>query len=617
MTRRGASLAAAVASVFGGAALAAGAQEPRLPERPPGPDVRPTTPRLPTPTPNDSAQARAEERRAPVACRGQRISDVVVLAQPPLGRAVPGRFRGLQRKVTSFHATTDESVIRRFLLLNPGDLCDELRRSESERILRAQPYLVDARVRPYDDGAGGVRLEVETRDEFSVIVGVAAFAGGGAPLVSALRLGEANLMGRGIYTVAQWRDGGRGYRDAFVARAVHYQLFGRPYQLALLGERRDLGGQWAIDASHPFYTDLQRVAWRAAGGGGQEYLELVRRGAPPNALRYDRRHANVGGLLRVGTPGRLSLFGGSLSFEQAETADWVNVRGPAGIEPDSGPPLGFRPGAHYPGQRVARANALWGVRAVNFMRVTGFESLTGVQDVRRGFQASTMLGRSVAILGTRDDDYFASANLYAGFGGGRSFLASEARGEARHDNGTDRWRGFVLGGRSAWYVVPDARWRFVTSVDYSGVWRPRVPIQIQLGAREGGVRGYNGALEAGAARAVVRAESRYVLGSLGTLGDLGIGAFADAGRLWAGDAPYGVNAPVRAAVGVSGLGAFPRNSRRLWRLDVARPLTQVPGAPKFQFILENRDLTRVFWREPRDLELGRERAAPVSVFNWP
>jgi len=615
--RGGAAPIGRVAGALAGVAFGAGAQEPVLPERPPGAEVRPTTPRPPSPTAADSVQAREEGRRAPVACRGQRISDVVVLAQPPLGNAILGRFRRLQRKITALHATTDEPVIRRFLLLDPGDACDELRRSESERILRAQPYLVDARVRAYDDGAGGVRLEVETRDEFSVIVGLAAFAGGGAPPVSAVRVGEANLMGRGIYTMAQWRDGGRGYRDGFVARAVHYQFLGRPYQLALLGERRDLGGQWAIDASHPFYTDLQRVAWRAAVGGGEEYLNLLRLGAPPNALRYRRSHANMGGLLRVGTPGRLSLFGGSLSFEQAATADWVNVRGPDGIEPDSGPPLGFRPGARYPGQRVARANALWGVRAVNFVRVTGFESLTGVQDVRRGFQAGTMLGRSVALLGTRDDDYFASANLYAGFGGGRSFLASEARGEARHDNSTDQWRGFVVGGRSAWYVVPDARWRFVTSVDYSGVWRPRVPIQIQLGAREGGVRGYDGAFDAGGARAVLRAESRYVLGSVGTLGDLGLGAFADAGRVWAGDAPYGLNSPVRAAVGVSALGAFPRNSRRLWRLDVARALTQVPGAPKLQFILENRDLTRVFWREPRDLELGRERAAPVSVFNWP
>jgi hypothetical protein len=74
---------------------------------------------------------------------------------------------------------------------------------------------------------------------------------------------------------------------------------------------------------------------------------------------------------------------------------------------------------------------------------------------------------------------------------------------------------------------------------------------------------------------------------------------------------------VRASVGLGALGAFPRNSRRLWRVDVARALTRVPGAPQYQVIFENRDLTRLFWREPRDVEIGRERAAPASVFNWP
>jgi hypothetical protein len=162
-------------------------------------------------------------------------------------------------------------------------------------------------------------------------------------------------MGWGVYSMAQWRDGGRGYRDAYVARAVHYQLFGRPYQASALVERRDVGGQWGVDLSHPFYTDLQRIAWRAAGGGADDYLELLRPGAQQNALAYRRRHLNAGGLLRVGTPGRLSLFGASLSYERSETADLVRVFGPDGFEPDSGPPLGFVPGARYPG-RTRRAS---------------------------------------------------------------------------------------------------------------------------------------------------------------------------------------------------------------------------------------------------------------------
>lgn len=589
----------------------------QVPVRPPNPDVRATPPVTTSPTRADSVAARRAGEPPPVACRGQRVSDVVVLTQPPLGNRLLGRFKWIQRRASELHATTRESVVRRFLLLNPGDACDELRRSESERILRAQPFLVDARVRAYDDGRGGVRLEVETRDEFSIIVGGSAFRGRGAPPVSAVRLGEANLMGRGIYALGQWYHGGRGYTDGVVVRLTDYQLFGRPYQLALLGERRRVGGQWAADASHPFYTDLQRIAWRVSGGASDDYLELLRPDPIRNAMFYRRSYANVGGLVRVGVPGRLSLFGASLSFEDARTADRVQILSDSGPAPDGGPVLGFLPSARFPAERVTRANVLWGVRAVNFLRVTGFDALTGVQDVRRGFQAGMLLGRSVALLGSRDDDYFASGDLYAGTGSARSFVGTELHAEARHDNYLNAWRGLVGGGRAAWYLVPSDRWRFVTSTDFSVAERARVPVQLSLGERDGGVRGYRGAREAGSVRAVVRVESRYVLGPLGNVGDLGVATFADAGRLWAGDAPYGVSTPVRASFGAGVLGAFPRGSRRLWRMDVAHPVTRVPGTPVVQLIFENRDLTRLFWREPRDVQFGRERALSENIFSWP
>ena len=53
------------------------------------------------------------------------------------------------------------------------------------------------------------------------------------------------------------------------------------------------------------------------------------------------------------------------------------------------------------------------------------------------------------------------------------------------------------------------------------------------------------------------------------VGDLGLGVFADAGRLWAGDIPYGVNTPIRSAIGFSLLGTVPAASARMWRVDLA------------------------------------------------
>jgi hypothetical protein len=553
-------------------------------------------------------------RRAPARCTGQRISDVVVVAQPPYMNSLLGRFAFVERTVRKLHATTRGSLVARFLLLHPGDRCDELRRAESERILRAQPYLVDARITPYDDGTGGVLLEVETRDEFSAIVQVAAKAG--TPVVRDFRLGEANLAGRGLYTSAEWRDGGTGYRDAFVGRLTDYQFLGRPYQLTLQAARQPVGQNWWGDLTLPFYTDLQRVAWRAAAGREADYLELLRPVDEPNALFFRRRYASIGGVARIGVPGRLSLFGISLSAERAETEPRVAVLSDSGEVADAGQPIGFAPAERYPGQRNVRLNSLWGIRNVRFLGATGFDALTGRQDVRVGFQLGTVVGRGLASLGSRDDDIFTSADAYVGVGTARNFAAAEVRGEGRNDYDRNRWDGIVVTGRAAWYLVPDTRWRTVTSVEYGGVWNPRIPVQLRLGALDGGVRGFHDSRAAGARRVVARLEERRVLGTPFDLGDVGVAAFVDAGRTFAGNAPYGQQSGTQAAAGVGVLGAFPPRSRRLWRLDVAVPVTRSPDA-KVQFILSNRDLTRVFWREPRDLVRSREQAVPASVFNWP
>ena len=103
------------------------------------------------------------------------------------------------------HTTTQPDLIRRFLLLHPGDPCNELRRAESERILRAQPFIAEASVRPVLAPDGGVILDVETSDEVALVAGVAA--GPGSPPVRFARLGDANLSGRGIYFAGDWRDG--------------------------------------------------------------------------------------------------------------------------------------------------------------------------------------------------------------------------------------------------------------------------------------------------------------------------------------------------------------------------------------------------------------------------
>jgi hypothetical protein len=116
---------------------------------------------------------------------------------------------------------------------------------------------------------------------------------------------------------------------------------------------------------------------------------------------------------------------------------------------------------------------------------------------------------------------------------------------------------------------------------------------------------------------VGRVEDRLFLGRAFNLGDVGIGAFTDVGRLWAGDIPYGMSTPVHSSIGISLLAAVPSGSARLWRVDLAFALNPEPGAGRFELHFEGLDKTLFFLREPSDIEAVRERTVPSSVFRWP
>lgn len=519
------------------------------------------------------------------------------------------RVHAVAQVVTALHVTTHESVIRRFLLLEPGEPCTELRRSESERLLRAQPYLAEASVLAYPDDEGGVTILVRTVDEYSLIA--TAQVDGHSPILQSAELGSANIDGAGILAAGEWRAGGV-YRNGFGGRITDNQFAGRPFIVSLLGRRDPLGSEWRFDASHPFYTGLQRVAWRANVGGSEGYVGFEPVRGIVHGLHVARSYFDVGGIVRIGPPGRLSLFGASFSQDRELPGRMPVLITDSGLVVDSSSALWNRYAMH----RIARVNALWGVRDIDFIRARGLDALRATQDVPIGFQLGTMFGRSLPALGSGDDDIFMSADLYLGLGSPHDLFRLQFQGEARRDNSLNVWDGILTSGRAAEYLQITEDETIVTSAEWSGGWRARTPFALTLGNYEGGVRGYGFLTMPGGQRAVLRLEDRHYLGTIPGLADVGFAAFADAGRLWAGDVPFGQTLKPRASLGFSIMAALPPRSARLWRLDVAIPQT-TDGHHQLELRLTGIDRTTFFWREPGDIERARERTVPSSIYSWP
>lgn len=553
----------------------------------------------------------AVAQQAPVtsshACDGDTVTAIEIRSFPPGFKNLAGRWRTAADVVGLHHTLTRARVVMAYLQLAVGQPCSERDRSESERLLRLQPYLASASVLAIPDGPGRVRVLVETADEVPVIVG-ARFRGL-API--RLTLGSENVSGEAL-TVAVSAERGLAYRSGAGVAVIQYGAFGRPYTLAASAQRYPLGGEWSLKFAHPFLTDLERNAFHVGAQGSRAYYPVIRPDGQDLALSVRRSTYDVGAVTRVGHGRVVGVVGAALIGEDVRTAP-----GPVIIS-DSGlidVPTDSALGGRFPAYRVMRMTAIGGLRALRFVTVTGFDALTAAQDVGRGVQFGAMAGPSM-FSSTLKRDLFLSADAYGGIGDSRSFLELRFTGEGRADRTTHRWDGMVGNGRLAWYAKPDALYTQVASLEFSGIQRLAYPFQLTFQDHDGGLRGYPNAAFAGGRRAVMRLEERRLLPSVSTRADLAVGAFVDAGKLWAGDVPYGVTTSVRTAVGISLLGAFPSGGKRTYRIDIAVPLDRPPGGARWELRFSSADRTQMLWQEPADIVRARAGAVPANLLSW-
>ncbi|MGB5246874.1 MAG: POTRA domain-containing protein [Woeseia sp.] len=110
--------------------------------------------------------------------------------------SLPEENNPLYRLANRLHVLTREDVIRQQLLFRPGDSFSARLVAESERILRANGYFYDARIRVAAYQNGVVDLVVTTRDVWTLIPGFSISRKGGENRTR-VSLSEENLFGTG------------------------------------------------------------------------------------------------------------------------------------------------------------------------------------------------------------------------------------------------------------------------------------------------------------------------------------------------------------------------------------------------------------------------------------
>ncbi len=549
----------------------------------------------------------ATSLRAQSACDGQPIREIRVTSSSLFGIEDEPFPPFVQRLANSLHWRTRPRTVAHDLMFGPGQPCDARRLAETERLLRAQGYVRSAVVTTTPAPGGAVDVDVRTRDDWTLEGSISFDPGRDDRPLRRLRIAEDNLFGRGMRGQLRYRH---LERDAgFDVSVLDRHLFGRRLDGLFVAGHSGVGPVGEQVVVRAFETEFDRVAWREGSRYRKEPFVLQSAALGGVAQPLVSLGADLGLAGRFGAPGNLTLVGVVLAFER------LTIEGP----PEASRPADDSAAAaalagRWTERRKARAHLLLGARRLAFRQAAGIDAVNALEDVRTGVEAGVVVGKSFGRGRGLQNDWFTAAEAFVGLEPTpRILLFGRGKAEGRWLADSSRWDGVIASGEVFAYAVLTARSVVALHVAGAGGWNTSTPFQLQL-AGPFGLRGYGQAGLPVGRRVVARAEQRYFAGTLLGAADVGLAAFFDLGRGWAGDAPFGEDTGGRASGGGGLRIAFPSGSRRVYRLDLAVPLRRGRGLELRLGFGQQFGVTR---GEADDVVRSRETVSSATVFNFP
>jgi hypothetical protein len=556
------------------------------------------------------------------ACADGRISFVFIDNNSIFDTADPdldARFRWAYEAANKLHIRTRQWVIRRELMFRPGDCYDPFVLAETERILRAYPFLstVDIYGVPQTDGTHHVI--VDTHDDWSTRFDVRLKLSEGS-FIEGVRLTEHNFLGMGQTLGLFWqeRDVTRDYGLTYWAP----QLGRSRWDFAAALGRTRAGTLAHQRIAYPFVGELGHWAGRESFLRDEQFFDYILfddddRGSPHIVVPTRDQRFESSLLRRFGDRGRALTAGVGISSRQLAYTGSIDIV-PADDFDDRVPADSFTAGpvqAQNVERDALRMHVLLAARDVRWIERRGLDGLRGAEDIRLGLELGADLGRSIPAYG--DDDVTLAGLLYGAAEFGGSLFATRGRIDALRNLGTPRlgspWEDVIATLELFAYLRPsrESPGMLLLRLDAAGGWNTRTPFQLTLGGRRG-LRGYDRERYPGGRRLVVSAEHRHYLGwPFGGLFDTGLALFADAGRVWRGDAPFGIDSGWRVSAGSGLRFAFPAGGRSTFRVDLAWPVERKTTLRDFRVMLSIGEAIGIGRREI-DLQLRRSRPEGVA-----
>ncbi|TQV82544.1 hypothetical protein FKG94_07365 [Exilibacterium tricleocarpae] len=477
------------------------------------------------------------------------------------------------RLANRWHWVTWEKVIRDMLLVKPGDDWSAQKARESERLLRSQHYIYDARVRARKYCDNLVEVEVIVRDVWTLTGGISFTTGGGESRGS-IFVSDINAFGTGTsLSLGRTDDSERTgefieYRDR--------QLGGSRWELRTRLADNEDGFDRNLSIGLPFFSlDARRhylAAWREEERDDTLYFR--------NDDVEEFGHLIDAGALTLGWS--RGLVNGHTTRWQA---GWQYQRDRFFVTDETREPNAL------PEDRT-RSFPWLGIERIEdrFLVSQNIRASGRNEDLYVGQRWNLQLGALGSATGSDESLWFLGGNYQNTLHPwGDSLLHTRLGGRGFWDSSNDDWENLHITNTWQWRINPFARrqWLADLRLDYTrNLTRDR---QLLLGG-DNGLRGYPSRFQAGDRSFLLSIERRRFYDThLLRLFYAGSAVFVDTGRAWFKGRDNGESGGTLTNVGF-GLRVVPSRFRsdRILSIDLAFPLQSGPDIDSYELSIRGR-----------------------------
>ena len=546
---------AAIAAI---AAIAAGlpVQAQTEPD-PPAPEIQAAETPAPAPPPSDAEAPDLEGT----------IGEVRVITNGIFDPGKPGEDKWYFRLANRLHRTTRPHVIERQILLEPGDAYSADAVEESERILRANRYLYEADIRPIPAENGLIDLEVETRDVWTLRVGVSFNRAGGENSTD-FALQDSNFLGMGK-DLTLWRISNVD-RTSTLFRYRDPAMLGTRAQLEISAADYSDGGSRRFEIERPFYSLDARWAAGFKTFVYERIDSLYSFGEIFQKIHHDREQVEA-------------YLGYSQGLSHGATRRWL-VGFNRELDEFEYPPGGDSTPLPPPDRLFTYPWIGFEYVEDGFVAERQLDQIHRTEDLNLGTQFQARVGWSTSAFGAERDHLLATTRVTTGWRpGSRQLLLATLNGGSRWGNhGREN---FLVGGHLRYYLRNFGKSVFYVAAEGAMAEELDPETQLLLGG-DTGLRGYPLRYQSGDRKWLVTLEQRVFSDrELFHVLHVGGAVFFDAGRAWFKDDEF-FDPPVLKDVGIGlRLGSSRSSSGAMVHLDLAYPLDRDEGIESLQWLV--------------------------------